>query len=184
MDSMIGKYILFTGLFFVYIIISSIKGKKDNHPQAQNIIRSSISKRKCYRCGTTTNLQEHHLRPLSLGGQDIPSNIIILCKNCHEDEHGYSFEDNDLYRSNSERSRNRSKKLLMIENALTHQEKIRINYTTKNFETKEVESTDRIIIPKEIYTRDRKTYVRAYCFLRKAERNFRLSKIVKVKPME
>ena len=38
---------------------------------------------KCRMCGTTENLERHHLKPKSQGGTDDDFNIIFMCKKCH-----------------------------------------------------------------------------------------------------
>ena len=40
---------------------------------------------RCWRCGCERNLQRCHIIPDSLGGKDHPSNLVLLCKRCHED---------------------------------------------------------------------------------------------------
>ncbi len=39
----------------------------------------------CWRCGCKRNLERCHIIPDSLGGEDTPSNYVILCKRCHLD---------------------------------------------------------------------------------------------------
>ena len=39
--------------------------------------------RKCVNCGSTSNLQYHHIVPVSFGGNDGPSNVAVLCGDCH-----------------------------------------------------------------------------------------------------
>ena len=39
----------------------------------------------CWRCGCEKNLERCHIVPDSLGGEDAPSNIVLLCKRCHAD---------------------------------------------------------------------------------------------------
>lgn len=39
--------------------------------------------RTCCNCGKTTDLEYHHIIPLSLGGNDILSNYCCLCYGCH-----------------------------------------------------------------------------------------------------
>lgn len=41
----------------------------------------------CAACGTKNNLQYHHLIPVVRGGTDDPSNIIVLCEECHKKIH-------------------------------------------------------------------------------------------------
>ena len=38
---------------------------------------------RCWRCGTTRSLQRCHIVAHSLGGSDEPSNLVILCSECH-----------------------------------------------------------------------------------------------------
>ncbi|EPM6851191.1 HNH endonuclease [Enterococcus hirae] len=40
---------------------------------------------KCWRCGYEKKLERCHIVPHSLGGKDIPSNYVLLCKRCHID---------------------------------------------------------------------------------------------------
>jgi len=42
---------------------------------------------KCQRCGATSNLQVHHQRPRSHGGDDSDRNLITLCIDCHLSVH-------------------------------------------------------------------------------------------------
>jgi len=39
----------------------------------------------CWRCGCEKNLERCHIILDSLGGEDSPSNIVLLCKRCHID---------------------------------------------------------------------------------------------------
>ena len=41
----------------------------------------------CVACGTTDNLNQHHLVPRSLGGSDDDSNLLTLCGPCHAKVH-------------------------------------------------------------------------------------------------
>lgn len=38
---------------------------------------------RCWRCGCKRRLQRCHIVPDSLGGQDEPSNLVLLCARCH-----------------------------------------------------------------------------------------------------
>lgn len=40
---------------------------------------------RCWRCGTKTRLQRCHIVAASLGGANEPSNLVLLCKWCHEE---------------------------------------------------------------------------------------------------
>ena len=48
----------------------------------RNIILSMFDTQ-CTQCDSTKNLHIHHIIPRYLGGQDIISNITILCGTCH-----------------------------------------------------------------------------------------------------
>lgn len=39
----------------------------------------------CWRCGVRKRLDRCHIIPHAKGGEDIPSNYILLCKHCHVD---------------------------------------------------------------------------------------------------
>jgi HNH endonuclease len=40
---------------------------------------------RCWRCGYKSRLQECHIVPKSLGGQDVQSNLVLLCGRCHRE---------------------------------------------------------------------------------------------------
>lgn len=49
----------------------------------------------CAKCGAIgTNLEIHHIIPISEGGEDTMRNILLLCPNCHSIEHQI-IQDND-----------------------------------------------------------------------------------------
>jgi len=50
-------------------------------------LRQWRDSKKCAECGTTENLTNHHLIPKYVGGKDIKSNLIILCRKCHNKVH-------------------------------------------------------------------------------------------------
>ena len=39
---------------------------------------------RCINCGSTDDLEIHHVIPLEIGGNDIPSNMVVLCYDCHK----------------------------------------------------------------------------------------------------
>lgn len=41
----------------------------------------------CQKCGSTVNLQVHHIKPLSRGGSNKRLNLITLCSGCHAKQH-------------------------------------------------------------------------------------------------
>jgi hypothetical protein len=40
---------------------------------------------RCWRCGYKSRLQQCHIVPKSLGGQNDPSNLVLLCGRCHRE---------------------------------------------------------------------------------------------------
>lgn len=42
----------------------------------------------CVNCGSTEDIEMHHIVPISEGGNNIESNIVMLCKGCHYRAHG------------------------------------------------------------------------------------------------
>mgnify|MGYP000929354858 CR=1 FL=1 len=38
---------------------------------------------RCWRCGCVAQLERCHIIPDSLGGEDAPSNLVLLCHRCH-----------------------------------------------------------------------------------------------------
>jgi len=62
----------------------------NKYPKNWNEIRKRIMKRdghKCYYCDSTDELEVHHLRPLSMGGNNEDYNLLTLCWECHRLEH-------------------------------------------------------------------------------------------------
>ena len=45
--------------------------------------------KQCAFCGSTENLEEHHMIPLFLGGTNDDRNLIYLCKKCHREVSNY-----------------------------------------------------------------------------------------------
>ncbi len=39
---------------------------------------------KCLRCGTSDNIEVHHIRPLCCNGDSDISNLMLLCQTCHD----------------------------------------------------------------------------------------------------
>ena len=40
---------------------------------------------RCWQCGCKRGLQRCHIVPHALGGEDAPSNLVLLCGRCHLD---------------------------------------------------------------------------------------------------
>lgn len=46
-------------------------------------VDASEALERCWRCGSKRNLERCHIISRSLGGEDVPSNYVLLCKRCH-----------------------------------------------------------------------------------------------------
>ena len=73
-----------------------------------------MAKMNCKHCGSTKNLQRHHITPRSQGGENSFMNRIIVCKKCHASFHGQllmgglgikSTRDGQLKNENKDRHR-------------------------------------------------------------------------------
>jgi 5-methylcytosine-specific restriction endonuclease McrA len=42
---------------------------------------------RCQRCGSSKDLQVHHIQPRSLLGGDVEENLVTLCSACHRQVH-------------------------------------------------------------------------------------------------
>ena len=134
----------------------------------------AIVERKCARCGSIFDLQVHHKIPLSLGGKDIAENREILCRTCHEMHHGYKF--GDTYEKRDALSvKNRSKKTDILNKAIEAGSDVYIVYSVNTVLYKE--KTTRVIHPICLFEQNRRIYVKAFCYLKNAERTFRVSRI-------
>ena len=59
-----------------------MKRKRISQEMKKEVIR--LYGDKCINCGDRKNIEWHHVVPLSVGGYDIPSNIVPLCHCCHK----------------------------------------------------------------------------------------------------
>ncbi|EDU36470.1 MULTISPECIES: HNH endonuclease [Clostridium] len=46
-------------------------------------VDASEAHERCWRCGCKKSLERCHIIPHSLGGEDKPSNLVLLCHRCH-----------------------------------------------------------------------------------------------------
>ena len=76
-------------------------------------IINAVPKKQCCNCGCTEDLRYHHIIPLVLGGNNIPSNIAVVCADCHSlihyGEKGIMAHD-DLLQKGREAARKRGVK--------------------------------------------------------------------------
>lgn len=64
--------------------------------------------KKCMNCGSTKDLQYHHIVPVIYGGNDVPTNIMVLCGNCHSKVHygkGSTVDHGEAVKIGQERAR-------------------------------------------------------------------------------
>ena len=57
-----------------------------NNPTLRTMIKN-VCGSVCYNCGSTENVEYHHIVPLKLGGTNNFSNIAVLCNRCHKAAH-------------------------------------------------------------------------------------------------
>jgi len=72
---------------------------------------------RCWRCGTTKNVQRCHIVPHSQGGEDHPSNLLLLCRDCHNDAPNVSNATAEDFFNWMRNSRNSLSKYLNENNA-------------------------------------------------------------------
>lgn len=84
-----------------------------SRPQITKVMKDALPK-KCYNCGSTENLNYHHIIPLALGGNNILTNIAVLCGRCHwavhHDTEGEYKHSGELIRSGIEKARAEGRK--------------------------------------------------------------------------
>ncbi len=142
----------------------------------------------CEKCGSFDNLSVHHKMPLSQGGTNEISNLVVLCKTCHEKNHGFRFKhevgDPDSFIANKYygvSSHYVNPKVRIILEAISKNKDVFMKYTKRDYPSGETATTKRTVRPIEIYKRNGRLYFRGFCKLRNAERVFRISRIRKIK---
>lgn len=129
----------------------------------------------CSNCGATSLLHIHHTKPLSKGGSNQLSNLIVLCQECHSIEHGGKIFTRD-FSSNETAFSNR---VNTIQSAIKTGKKIVFGYK-KETDKKHVRRTVR---PAQLVNLDHHRNsgstlcVKGYCELRKSERVFALKRM-------
>lgn len=129
----------------------------------------------CSKCGNWRNLHLHHIKPLSKGGSNKITNLILLCENCHSKEHGGRDFSGEFTSSETAFS----KRVANIRYAIDNGKKIKFGYKKPN----EKSHKKRTVKPAELVNVDHHRdsgstlCVRGYCELRKAERVFALKRM-------
>lgn len=129
----------------------------------------------CANCGSHLNLTVHHKVSWLLGGTNSLNNLITLCADCHEGIHHkiiYEAEKDFEGVDNYGVRQIASKKVATLRKVINSGGTIRIKYTDQKQNV-----TNRTIKPEHMLTEHQRTYLVAYCYLRKAGRTFRLSRI-------
>ena len=83
------------------------------HATVAKWIKDMLPK-KCCNCGSTENLQYHHIVPVVYGGNEVPTNVAVLCGSCHSKTHygkGDVINHNDAVRRGLEAAKARGVKL-------------------------------------------------------------------------
>lgn len=188
--------------------ITNTKCQNNNYAKTQNnkkntnwlIIKDEVFEkygRKCVNCGATENIDVHHKIPLSEGGTNCLDNLIPLCRNCHEKLHNFKMGKNDNTKIDFQygtRSTKDKKAMIgyKICDAIEKGYRIKIKYKSGKADNEKI--TERIIRPLEIQLgsesqnklinnskyNQNKSFLRAFCELRKEERLFRLDRIIDV----
>lgn len=168
-------FLVIVGILF--IIIGFIRKKSLKHfisTREQAKINADYCCQECG-CGSMDELHVHHIKPKKLGGKDNIENLKVLCKECHEHEHGYEFKDNDAEYSTT-RKRYKNSKVEIIGTAIECNSDLEIDYVKVNGE-----QVIRKIKPKEMYVgENRNHYLIAFDYFRNDKRTFRVSRIKKI----
>jgi len=134
----------------------------------------------CGRSGSYRNkLHIHHVKPLSRGGTNRLDNLILLCEQCHKEEHGvtrFGGERDNAPPAIRER-------LIRLNEALSRNKEVEFLY--KKFEDEHFKK--RVVVPYEIVSLPHRDgegttlCVRGFCKLRQAERTFALTRMKALK---
>ena len=123
----------------------------------------------CEKCGEGIELQVDHIVPISRGGTNDLENLQLLCYKCHQERHHYEFSE---IGNNDQKVTGKYK---MIRYAIDRKEKLKIKY-----EDYSGVITERILLPKNIISKDGRNYLEAFCYLRNEDREFKISRIKQV----
>jgi len=130
---------------------------------------------RCRSCGSGYQLHLHHLKPLSKGGSNQISNLVLLCEACHSKEH----HGRDFTGEFTEEETAFSKRVADIRYAIDHEKYIDFGYRKpdeKGFTKRRVRPVDLVNLD---HRRDHGSTlcVRGFCELRQADRIFALKRM-------
>jgi 5-methylcytosine-specific restriction endonuclease McrA len=133
--------------------------------------------RKCEKCKNSLKiLHVHHIIPLSQGGNHKKSNLIVLCADCHKENHGVK----QFTGRNDSKVRNKTiKNNEIINMAIKYNKAIQFKYRKSDGEV-----SYRSINPTKIVMVKNSKCVRGFCHLRNEERTFKISRISFLKVSE
>jgi len=63
--------------------------RKKEYKEVKKISKKLKNSYKCILCGTTQDLTKHHLIPKRNGGKGKLNNTIKVCRQCHDEIHGF-----------------------------------------------------------------------------------------------
>ncbi len=67
----------------------AIKATKVKQWRDTRVVVLKRDRHRCRACGQKHGLEVHHVVMRSLGGKDDASNLIALCRDCHQSVHGH-----------------------------------------------------------------------------------------------
>jgi len=167
-------FVIFAVVLFALIPISNFVGfvrKKIVYNRSSLHDKALINAgHKCEKCGETYELQVHHKDYKKVGGKDVIENIKVLCKECHEKEHGYDFSSEPVKKIG------KSKKVQAILDAIASDSDIEIVYVKYTGE----QVTRKIKPIKPYIGAKRRQYLDAFDYYRDNKRTYRISRIKKI----
>ena len=137
----------------------------------------------CKICGNLNGLQVHHKKNIKNGGNHTSDNLIVLCEECHKDQHG----GKDFSYANSSNRSLFSKKLESVQNSIENNYSLKFNYSKYKGYSKFTglnhngEKSFREILPKKIKVLGNSLIVNGHCNLRDEERSFNISRMSNLK---
>ncbi len=143
----------------------------------------SHSARICDECGSTHEVQRHHITPIQNGGSESESNIIILCQECQGEELDVKYEGKHWNAGGGKTLI----KYQLIKNAIEMKYRLSITYLTEGRESKKAKrQIDPIRMSREDYSyygggSGNRMYLNAFCHLRHERRTFRVGRIESIK---
>jgi hypothetical protein len=133
----------------------------------------------CVACGSSWNLQVHHVTPLSRGGSNRIENLRLLCETCHKVEHG----GKEFSSVHSTKPLAFAERIQVIESAISAGRDVEFLYRKPTDSAKR----SRRVTPHELVEMDHKhdegitLCLQGYCHSRKAIRVFALKRMTGIR---